>query len=153
MRFTSVSMSTTSDPALVVWLVRDTCRVTDNPALARAIKEARRAQATVVALACLEPRRWTDSQFGLARSGRDWRRFRAESVLALRASLEEIGGALWIDADAPVEVLSRILDSHSVVSVVTDLPVASEEESENAALAALDLQVLAVLVPWHGQYN
>ncbi len=86
----------------------------------------------------------TDSQFGLARSGRDWRRFRAESLLALRASLEEIGGALWIDADGPVEVLSRILESHSVVSVVTDLPVASEEESENAALAALDLQVLAV---------
>ena len=67
MRITSVAMSTTSDPALVVWLVRDTCRVTDNPALARAIKEARRAQASVVALACLEPRRWTDSQFGLAR--------------------------------------------------------------------------------------
>jgi deoxyribodipyrimidine photo-lyase len=143
MRITSVAMSTTSDPALVVWLVRDTCRVTDNPALARAIKEARRAQATVVALACLEPRRWTDSQFGLARSGRDWRRFRAESLLVLRESFEEIGGTLWIDADAPVEVLSRILKSHSVVSVVTDLPVASEEEAENAALAALDLQVIA----------
>ncbi|MBT3706732.1 MAG: hypothetical protein HOG18_07685, partial [Proteobacteria bacterium] len=81
-------MNAQSSVDVVVWLVRDTCRLQDNPALDRAVEEAKTRSATVLALACLEPRRWKDEQFGCSRSGAQWRRFRAASLVALRESLE-----------------------------------------------------------------
>ena len=39
--------------------------------------------AFVVPLACLEPRRWADQQFGMPRTGSHWARFRSESLKAL----------------------------------------------------------------------
>ena len=56
-------------PEIVVWLVRDTCRLFDNPALRRASTLAKSIGAQLVPLACLEPRRWADQQFGLPRGG------------------------------------------------------------------------------------
>ena len=52
---------------IVIWLVRDTCRVVDNPALNLATQIANERAALVVPLACLEPRRWADQQFGMRR--------------------------------------------------------------------------------------
>lgn len=137
-------MISPSETNLVLWLVRDTCRIADNPAFDRAVSEAKRKRASVVALACLEPRRWQQAQFGLARSGPEWRRFRAESLMALRASLEATGGGLWLVAGNPAETIARLLETVNVVSVVTDLPLAPEEEGENADIQALGVQTLAV---------
>ena len=139
-------MKTQSPVDVVVWLVRDTCRLQDNPVLVRAVEEAKTRSATVLALACLEPRRWKDEQFGCSRSGAQWRRFRAESLVALRESLERKKSGLWIAAGAPGDVISTFPPHIRVTTVVTDLPVAPDEQKENASLVALGLEVLAVQV-------
>ena len=139
-------MNAQSSVDVVVWLVRDTCRLQDNPALDRAVEEAKTRSATVLALACLEPRRWKDEQFGCSRSGAQWRRFRAESLVALRESLERKKSGLWIAAGAPSDVISTFPPHIRVTTVVTDLPVAPDEQKENASLVALGLEVLAVQV-------
>ena len=139
-------MNAQSSVDVVVWLVRDTCRLQDNPALDRAVEEAKPRSATVLALACLEPRRWKDEQFGCSRSGAQWRRFRAASLVALRESLERTKSGLWIAAGAPSDVISTFPPHIRVTTVVTDLPVAPDEQKENASLVALGLEVLAVQV-------
>ena len=116
----------------------------DNPALARALAEAKRTGAIMVAIACLESRRWHQSQFGLARTGPHWRRFRAESLGELRQRLESKGGGLWIASGAPAEALKKLPADLKTVSVVTDFPLAPEEEAENQALENAGFTVLAV---------
>ena len=69
-------------PDIVIWLVRDTCRVVDNPALNLATQIANERDALMVPIACLEPRRWADQQFGMPRTGSHWARFRSESLQA-----------------------------------------------------------------------
>ena len=137
-------MNAQSPVDAVVWLVRDTCRLQDNPAFDRALEEAKNRSAILLALACLEPRRWKDEQFGLSRSGPQWRRFRAESLVALRESFEQKNSRLWIAAGTPSDVISNFPPHVHVTTVVTDLPVALDEEKENASLVALGLEVLAV---------
>ena len=59
-------------PDIVIWLVRDTRRVVDNPALNLATQIADERDALVVPLACLEPA-MADQQFGMptpVRTGR-----------------------------------------------------------------------------------
>ena len=126
---------------VTIWLVRDTCRTEDNPCLNRALDTARQANTDCIALACLEPRRWKHLQFGLLRTGTEWRRLRTRSLLALRADLEQIGMHLWIAMDNPAVVLKRINDEFSISAVVTDLPVAPEEEVENRQLKDLGIDI------------
>ena len=130
-------MNAQSPVDAVVWLVRDTCRLQDNPAFDRALEEAKTRSAIVLALACLEPRRWKDEQFGLSRSGPQWRRFRAESLVALRESFERKNGRLWIAAGTPSDVVSNFPPHVHVTTVVTDLPVAPDEEKKMRRLFRL----------------
>ena len=131
---------------VVIWLVRDTCRVTDNPALHRACQIAQSRGAQVLALACLEPRRWADQQFGLSRVGSHWMRFRAESLRALRQELEASGGGLWLSSEEPVYAVNRIQQQYSVITLVCDEPVATEERLEVARLEAEGYPTVPVFV-------
>ncbi len=128
----------------IVWLVRDTIRVTDNPALKYAATEAGRQQISLISLACLEPRRWVDQQYGLARIGSHWARFRVQSLVDLRRLLETHAGSLWVAPQQPVEALTRIGDHFSVQSIITDVPLSTEERFENAALKRKGYRVIEV---------
>ena len=121
---------------IVIWLIRDTCRVVDNPALNLATQIANERDALVVPLACLEPRRWADQQFGMPRTGLHWARFRSESLQALRAELIARGSGLWVSGEEPVYALNRINPSVNVIKVVCDRPLATEERLENARIEA-----------------
>jgi len=121
-------------PEVVVWLVRDSCRLQDNPALVRAAELARATGAGLVPLVCLEPRRWADQQFGLSRIGSHWARFRIQALLELESALNFEDSALWISADEPDRALELIQEHMRVIHVVTDLPLATEERLENAKL-------------------
>ena len=123
-------------PDIVVWLVRDTCRVVDNPALNLATQIAKERDALLVPLACLEPRRWADQHFGMPRTGSHWARFRSESLLALRRDLVARGSGLWVTAEEPVYALNRMKPSVNVIKVVCDRPLATEERLENARFEA-----------------
>ena len=114
-------------PEVVIWLVRDSCRITDNPALNRAAKIASERGAHLVPLACLEPRRWADQQFGMPRCGLHWARFRSESLQSLRGDLVSLGSNLWVSAEEPVYALNRAKETVNIVSVICDRPVATEE--------------------------
>ncbi len=121
---------------IVIWLVRDTCRVVDNPALNLATQIANERKALVVPLACLEPRRWADQQFGMPRTGSHWARFRSESLQAVKRDLVAQGSGLWVSAEEPVYALNRMNPSVNVIKVVCDRPLATEERLENARIEA-----------------
>ena len=129
---------------VVVWLVRDTVRVTDNPVLCSAEIEARRQQAVLITLACLEPRRWVDQQYGLDRIGCHWARFRAQSLVDLRRLLQIHGGSLWASAEDPVDAVTRIGEQFSVQTIITDFPLSTEERLENASLTNGGYRVVEV---------
>lgn len=119
---------------VVVWLVRDTLRVSDNPALQRACQIAQSKESKLVALACLEPRRWAGKQFGLPRIGDHWARFRAQSIFKLRKEMEALDAGLWLSAKEPIHAINWIHQQYSVAAVVCDDPVATEERLEIARL-------------------
>ena len=127
---------------VVVWLVGDTLRLTDNPTLVLACEQALQRGASLVPVVCLEPRRWADQQFGLPRIGPHWTRFRVESVRALEADLEARGGSLWIFADEPDRAVSVIQRTHRVMCVVADAPLSTEERLEHAKLESEGFSVL-----------
>ena len=127
---------------IVIWLVRDTCRVVDNPALNLATQIANEHKALVVPLACLEPRRWADQQFGMPRTGSQWARFRSESLQAVKRDLVAQGSGLWVSAEEPVYALNRMNPSVNVIKVVCDRPLATEERLENARIEAEGYPIL-----------
>lgn len=131
-------------PSAVVWLVRDTCRLVDNPALLAAVEYAKKTQSLVIPLVCLEPRRWADQQFGLPRIGMHWSRFRVDALCELKAELEALGSTLWIAADEPDRAMEMIHETVRVISICTDLPLATEERLENAKLESEGYTVEAV---------
>jgi len=130
---------------VVVWLVRDTLRLSDNPALVVACEQAKKRGAALLPLVCLEPRRWAAQQFGLPRIGPHWARFRVESVRNLKTELEARAGTLCLVAGAPDCVISDINLKHRVGLVVTDLPLSTEERSENEKLKSKGFSVIEVV--------
>ncbi len=117
-------------PDIVVCLVRDTCRISDNPSLSRANILAKSKGAIMVPLACLEPRRWAGNQYGLPRIGMHWSKFRAESLRSLRYDLIRAGSGLWISNEDPVHAINRINLEFTINAVVSDVPIATEERLE-----------------------
>jgi deoxyribodipyrimidine photo-lyase len=129
-------------PEICIWLVRDTCRILDNPALNLAAKIARERNAYLIPLACLEPRRWRNQQFGMPRIGVHWARFRSESLQSLRSDLIARGSGLWVSAEEPVNALNRAQHSLSIIGVVCDRPIATEERLETARIKAEGYSVI-----------
>jgi deoxyribodipyrimidine photo-lyase len=127
---------------VIVWLVRDTLRLYDNPSLVLACNQAMQRGAALIPLVCLEPRRWADQQFGLPRIGPHWTRFRVESVQALQADLEARGGSLWLFADEPNRAVNAIHEMYRIDIIVTDSPLSNEERLENAKLESEGFSVL-----------
>ena len=131
-------------PEAVVWLVRDSIRLADNPSLLAAVQEAQQHGISLIPLACLGPSRWAGRQFGLARAGKVWRRFRIEALLDLKSELELQASTLWISSEEVVDTINTISETISVRCVVTDLPLATEESLENAALVNASYRVIEV---------
>jgi deoxyribodipyrimidine photo-lyase len=131
-------------PEIVVWLVRDSCRIADNPALNRAAKIASERSAFLVPLACLEPRRWAGQQFGVPRTGVHWARFRSESLQSLRDALMGLRSHLWVSAEEPVYALNRAQGTVNIVTVVCDHPLATEERLETARIGAEGYSVVSL---------
>jgi len=73
-------------------------------------------------------------------------RFRAESLRALRQELEALGGGLWLSSEEPVYAVNRIQQQYSVITLVCDEPVATEERLEVARLEAEGYSTVPVFV-------
>ncbi len=131
-------------PDVVIWLVRDSVRLADNPALVAAVQEAEQRGVLLIPLACLDPCRWAGQQFGLARAGKVWSRFRIESLVDLKDQLELQGSTLWVSSEGVADTVNLISETVCVSCVVTDLPLATEERLENACLVTAGYQVIEV---------
>ena len=131
-----------SKRSVTIWLVRDTCRVEDNPSLNLALETARRSGTDCFALACLEPRRWEHYQFGLARTGSAWKSFRANALIQLRTELLQHDISLWIGVGDPSVLVGQIRERFSISAIITDLPLATEEAEENRRIQNLGVKVL-----------
>ncbi|MGA1207721.1 MAG: DASH family cryptochrome [Litorivicinaceae bacterium] len=129
---------------LVIWLVRDTVRLEDNPALELACRTALSEQAALCPLALLEPRRWSATQWGLPRTGSAWQQFRLEGLLALQEALAARSIPLCCMACEITDALTRLQAYGQIHLVVTDVPVSMEERAENAAIRDLGLCVTEV---------
>jgi deoxyribodipyrimidine photo-lyase len=73
-------------------------------------------------------------------------RFRAESLRALRQELEALDGGLWLSSEEPVYAVNRIQQQYSVITLVCDEPVATEERLEVARLEAEGYPTVPVFV-------
>ena len=131
-----------SKRSVTIWLVRDTCRVDDNPSLNLALETAGQSGTDCIALACLEPRRWEHHQFGLARTGCAWKCFRVNTLIRLRTELLKHGISLWIGAGEPSTLVGQIRERFGISAIITDLPLATEEAVENRRLQNLGVKVL-----------
>ena len=131
-----------SKRSVTIWLVRDTCRVEDNPSLNLALETAGQSSTDCIALACLEPRRWEHHQFGLARTGCAWKCFRVNTLIRLRTELLKHGISLWIGAGEPSTLVGQIRERFTISAIITDLPLATEEAVENRRLQNLGVKVL-----------
>ena len=129
---------------IVVWLVRDSVRLEDNPALETAIELALAADARLCALALLEPRRWTAHQWGMPRTGLAWQRFRLEGLCELRTVLSSYGMPLTCLAMDVGAALTAVQEHGVIQAVVTDLPVSVEESAEHAEITRLGHPVVTL---------
>ena len=117
----------------VVWF-RDDLRITDNPVLADAVDRAD----TVLPLYVVDPRRRDDSEYGPAKLGGHRARFRRESLLDLRGSLHERGGALLVEEGRAESILPDIAAEYDADAVFAQTKPATEElEREHAVRESL----------------
>ncbi len=117
----------------LVWF-RDDLRVTDNPVLTEALDRA----STVLLVYVFDPRRRGPTQYGPEKLGSHRARFRLEAVAALRESLRERDGELFVRDGNPAELLPAIASTVDADAVfVQTKPATEERETERAVEAAL----------------
>jgi len=127
---------------VVVWMVRDSYRILDNPSWVKACQIACESSASLVPVACLEPRRWESMQFGVERAGPHWKRFRAESVIDLGEQLKQMEIDLYISPSSPVDAINELDKLFQVIAVVIDEPLSVEERYENQNLVLSGVEVI-----------
>ncbi len=94
--------------AIAIWFRTD-LRVADHALLVEAAQRARREGVALHCVYCLDPREWGPSEhLGLPRTGPFRSRFLVESLVALDASLKELGSALLLRRGAPDQVLGEL---------------------------------------------
>ena len=131
---------------LVIWLTGDSLRLDSNSALEHGIDLAMQNRASLIPLAIAETHKWDGTQFGLPRSGMNWKRVRANSWFQLRKSLNSKGSGLWIGKGSVTERLQQLMQQFNIVAVVADLALSVEEERTFNELRSLGLEVHEVSV-------
>lgn len=117
----------------VVWF-RDDLRITDNPTLRDAVREAE----TVLPVYALDPSITEPTQYGPQKAGAHRRRFLHESLQALRAELQDRGGDLRVEVGPPETVVPAVVEEYDADAVFAQTKPATEElETEHAVRTAL----------------
>ena len=134
----------------VVWL-RDDLRVHDNETLANAVAAAD----AVVPLYVFADRRYGTGMFDLPKTGPHWRRFRRESVQALRERLRDLGGDLLVRRGDPGEVVPAVAETFDADAVYCQTKPATEElTAEHAVRTSLAERGVALERAWtHTLYH
>lgn len=133
-------------PGGVVFWFRSDLRLHDNPALTRAVEVARARRTWLLPVLVLDPAQTTaHTRWGFARQGTHRRRFVAESVAGLAASLQRHGAPLWVFQGDPLATLGACMKQTGASELVCEDIPAPEEQ---AAVTALRLAGLRVTTVW-----
>lgn len=122
-----------------IYWFRNDLRLSDNPALVRALKESDE----LVPVFVFDERWWTEDRWGQRKTGA-WRtQFLLESVAELREALRALGSGLVVAKGNTPEVLAALADELACTTVYAQAEHTSEElalEAEVAAVLPLHLE-------------
>ena len=107
---------------ILVWF-RNDLRIHDNEILLRAVERSHR----IVPVYCFDPRHFARTKYGTRKTGVFRATFLLENVLALRQSLQQLGGNLIVAYGYPEELLPQIAEKYQVDEVYHHREVAYEE--------------------------
>lgn len=107
---------------ILVWF-RNDLRIHDNEILLRAVERSHR----IVPVYCFDPRHFAVTKYGTQKTGVLRAAFLLENVLALRQTLQQLGGDLIIAYGHPEDLLPQIAEKHQVDEVYHHREVAHEE--------------------------
>jgi deoxyribodipyrimidine photo-lyase len=109
------------EDTILIWL-RNDLRLHDHRPLHEALREGR-----PVMVYCLDPREFGTTSFGFAKTG-VWRsQFLLESLVDLRASLQQLGSDLVIRVGKPEEILPQMVEQTKAIAIYYHEEVGSEE--------------------------
>lgn len=113
---------------ILVWY-RNDLRLHDHEPLHQALQ-----QATVIPVYCFDPRQFSQTSFGFAKTGAFRAQFLLESVADLRHSLQKIGSDLVVCYEPPEQAISELVKQLSITAVYAHQTVTSEERVVETAL-------------------
>lgn len=127
-----------SEKTILVWF-RNDLRIHDNEILLEATQKA----TIIIPVYCLDPRYFTQTDFGTQKTGNFRAKFLLESLTDLKKSLQNLGGDLLILKGIPGEILPETCKKYGVDEVYHHREVASEETaiSSNVEDALWKMQI------------
>jgi deoxyribodipyrimidine photo-lyase len=114
---------------VLIWY-RNDLRLHDHEPLYKAIRQG----AVIIPVYCFDPRHFSTTQFGFAKTGGFRAKFLLESVANLRANLQTIGSDLIIRSGKPEEVVPELAQQLQASAVYYHQEVTSEETTVEANL-------------------
>lgn len=114
---------------IIVWF-RNDLRISDNETLSRAIQSGNE----IVPVYCFDPRMWSETKIGLAKTGAFRTQFLIESIADLRKSFRNLGGDLIILHGKPEEVVVDLAEKVQAKAIFFSQEVTSEEKNVDKSL-------------------
>jgi deoxyribodipyrimidine photo-lyase len=124
---------------IIVWF-RNDLRLHDNEALYRAVQDAEE----IIPIYCIDPRQFSTTSFGFAKTGNHRAKFLLESLKDLRHLLRDVGADLIVRWGKPEEIIFALAKYHQVKAVYCHQEVTDEESSVEDAL---DKHLATIHVP------
>lgn len=127
-----------SEKTILVWF-RNDLRIHDNEILLEATLKGTK----VLPVYCVDPRYFTQTEYGTLKTGNFRAQFFLESLACLKQSLKNLGGDLLIVTGKPEELIPDICKKYGVDAVYHHREVASEETeiSSNVEDALWKMQI------------
>ena len=111
-----------SKDIIILWY-RNDLRVHDHQPLYKALK----VNAQIIPIYCLDPRQFSQTNFGFPKTGVFRAKFLLESIVDLRKNLQKLGSNLVIFQDKPELVIPRVAQKLSATSVFFHHEVTTKE--------------------------
>jgi len=118
---------------IIVWF-RNDLRSHDHEALHRAAQSAVQTQAQIIPVYCFDPRQFSQTNFGFAKTGAFRAKFLVESVTDLRNTLRSLGSDLIIRKGLPEVIIPELATQISATDVYFHEETTSEEIKIEATL-------------------
>jgi deoxyribodipyrimidine photo-lyase len=139
---------------VLVWF-RNDLRSHDHEPLYRAVESVVGTNNAIIPLYCFDPRQFSETAFGFAKTGVFRSQFLLESVIALRNNLRSLGSDLVIRMGFPEVVIPEIAQKFQAKTVYYHAEVTSEELAVEKSLCSKlrDMEIKAESFWGHTLYH